>query len=127
MEKLDTGDIVRHVNCMEGYIVTSNYKSANTPHITAVRTVDITKPDEWIWFSKQLLRDKMTDRNITDILAHLHPLSKKDFPEDRPLENGNYLNTCCFCKCTFTGHKRRVQCKECFLSYLGNIVLVPEE
>lgn len=37
----------------------------------------------------------------------------KDFPEDRPHENGNYINMCAVCSSYFTGHKRRVCCKEC--------------
>lgn len=40
-------------------------------------------------------------------------MTTKDFLEDRNHENGNYLNTCWLCKGTFTGHKRRVLCKEC--------------
>jgi hypothetical protein len=38
---------------------------------------------------------------------------KKDFPEDFDHENGNYHNICCKCNEIFTGHKRRVFCKEC--------------
>lgn len=37
----------------------------------------------------------------------------KDFPEDAHLENGNYYNTCFYCKAFFIGYKRRVCCKEC--------------
>lgn len=36
-----------------------------------------------------------------------------DWPEDAALENGGYVNTCCHCGGTFTGHKRRVTCKKC--------------
>lgn len=40
-------------------------------------------------------------------------VSSRDFPEDRPYENGNYINQCLFCDKTFVGHKRRVCCKLC--------------
>lgn len=36
-----------------------------------------------------------------------------DWTEDFSHENGNYWNTCCVCEKTFTGHKRRVVCKNC--------------
>ncbi len=40
-------------------------------------------------------------------------LTPRDYPEDFPHENGNYLNKCCVCKNSFAGHKRRVVCKVC--------------
>lgn len=36
-----------------------------------------------------------------------------DWPEDFPLENGNYNNQCCECGRIFIGYKRRVVCKIC--------------
>jgi len=37
----------------------------------------------------------------------------KDWPEDFSHENGNYQCRCVGCGELFTGHKRRVVCKEC--------------
>lgn len=37
----------------------------------------------------------------------------KDWPEDFGLENGNYWHKCPACAEGFTGHKRRLKCKEC--------------
>lgn len=37
----------------------------------------------------------------------------KDWTEDAAHENGNYKNICLICKELFTGHKRRMICKEC--------------
>jgi len=42
-ELLGPGDIVRHRSGSRGYIVTANYGE----RVTAVRTVDLTNPDEW--------------------------------------------------------------------------------
>jgi hypothetical protein len=39
--------------------------------------------------------------------------ASRDWPEDFPHENGQYMNTCHVCKNTFIGHKRRVVCKVC--------------
>jgi hypothetical protein len=39
-----------------------------------------------------------------------------DWWEDRTHENGNYDNICNRCKCRFVGHKRRVLCRQCFMS-----------
>lgn len=41
--KLQPGDIVRHAESGESYMVTSNYGE----RVTAVRTVDLTNPHEW--------------------------------------------------------------------------------
>lgn len=46
--KLAPGDIVRAIGDDEGYVVTANYGG----RATAVRTMDITHPDEWILVSK---------------------------------------------------------------------------
>ena len=43
-EDLRIGDIVRNKASGEGYIITANYGN----RITAVRTVDIINPDEWL-------------------------------------------------------------------------------
>lgn len=37
----------------------------------------------------------------------------RDWIEDAGLENGNYYCRCYMCSHVFTGHKRRVVCKEC--------------
>lgn len=39
--------------------------------------------------------------------------TERDWPEDFPHENGNYVCRCVTCKQNFIGHKRRVQCKAC--------------
>lgn len=43
MRCLCPGDIIRHKGDSGGYIVTANYGD----RVTAVRTVDVTNPDEW--------------------------------------------------------------------------------
>lgn len=43
----------------------------------------------------------------------LHTYGPRDWREDSSHENGNYNCTCCLCKETFIGHKRRVVCKVC--------------
>lgn len=42
--QLKTGDIIRHKSSSEGYIVTAQYGG----RATAVRTVDVTHPNEWL-------------------------------------------------------------------------------
>ncbi len=37
----------------------------------------------------------------------------EDWPEDFYHDNGQYFNSCCVCRNTFTGHKRRWMCKLC--------------
>ncbi len=45
-------------------------------------------------------------------LSHLgHP--DRDWPEDFPHENGNYLRECLQCDLSFIGHKRRYVCRSC--------------
>ena len=39
--------------------------------------------------------------------------SPKNWIEDMPHENGNYINACKRCGAYFIGHKRRIICKEC--------------
>ena len=39
----------------------------------------------------------------------------KNWQEDFPHENGNYVNTCIECGSLFIGHKRRNVCKMCTL------------
>jgi hypothetical protein len=39
--------------------------------------------------------------------------TNKDYPEDRDLENGNYVRICVDCGSKFVGHKKRIQCKVC--------------
>ena len=49
IKNLKTGDILRHKLGLNGYVVTANYGD----RITAVRTVDITNPDEWDLIKKE--------------------------------------------------------------------------
>lgn len=44
---------------------------------------------------------------------------ERNWWQDACFENGNYLNTCCFCEKTFIGHKRRVVCRQCSESSKG--------
>jgi len=37
----------------------------------------------------------------------------RDYPEDRNIKDGNYLNRCTSCREFFTGHKTRLTCKLC--------------
>jgi hypothetical protein len=46
--KLQPGDIVRHVLGESSFIVTVNYGT----HVTAVRTADLTNPEEWLLIQK---------------------------------------------------------------------------
>lgn len=39
--------------------------------------------------------------------------NRRNWTEDFTHENGNYMNTCVYCKNEFKGHKRRVICKIC--------------
>ncbi len=42
--------------------------------------------------------------------------TKYDWPEDWPLENGNYSCRCLECWVIFIGHKRRQTCRACTFS-----------
>lgn len=55
----------------------------------------------------------MTDTQ-TPLFAPTH--SKHHWPEDFEHENGNYFCKCNTCDADFVGHKRRVQCKSCFVT-----------
>lgn len=44
---------------------------------------------------------------------HLGQPKPGDWPEDATNENGCYQNHCVGCGHTFTGHKRRIECKVC--------------
>ena len=52
----------------------------------------------------------------------MNTVCDRDWPEDFEHENGEYMNTCCECKNTFTGHKRRFICKACSTSQGGEAV-----
>lgn len=54
----------------------------------------------------------------------MNTVCDRDWPEDFEHENGEYMNTCCECKNTFTGHKRRFICKACSTSQGGEAVEV---
>jgi len=47
------------------------------------------------------------------VAAAVAKAGPRDWPEDYPHDNGQYLNTCCGCNHIFTGHKRRNECKIC--------------
>ena len=51
-KKLDTGDIVRHKASEIGYMVTGNFGD----RVTAIRTADITNPEEWEMVNKVVKR-----------------------------------------------------------------------
>lgn len=38
-----------------------------------------------------------------------------DWVEDWSDDNGQYMGTCCVCKATFIGHKRRPVCRQCHM------------
>lgn len=46
----------------------------------------------------------------------------RDWTEDFAHDNGMYMNTCCNCGETFTGHKRRYTCKLCVAAEIVNTV-----
>ena len=50
-----------------------------------------------------------TDYHFENLVKH----PEGNYPEDRLLENGNYLNKCIKCGHMFVGYKRRVICKTC--------------
>jgi hypothetical protein len=51
-----------------------------------------------------------TTAPISILIALARP---RDWSEDFAHENGQYMNHCHICHCTFFGHKRRVTCKSC--------------
>ena len=53
-KKLGVGDALMHVTGGHSVIVTGNYGD----HVTAVRTVDVTNPDEW-----RIIRKVHTDES----------------------------------------------------------------
>ncbi len=55
MKSLDVGDIIKHAGTGNScYVVTGNYGG----RVTAVKTVDVTNPSEWI------LRVKVEERSV---------------------------------------------------------------
>jgi len=54
-ENLQAGDIVRGKFSAESYIVTANFKG----RVTAVRTVDLTNPEEWELIQKATQPDSL--------------------------------------------------------------------
>lgn len=54
----------------------------------------------------------------------MNTVCDRDWTEDFEHENGEYMNTCCECKNTFTGHKRRFICKVCSTSQASDAVEV---
>jgi hypothetical protein len=53
LQQLQPGDIIRHVGHGEAYMVTGNYGE----RITAVRTIDVTNPIEWVLVGKASYTD----------------------------------------------------------------------
>jgi hypothetical protein len=54
--------------------------------------------------------------------------SPNSWPEDYPLENGNYISRCVQCQAGFVGHKRRHLCKVCSTANETRFnALTPEE
>lgn len=62
MAKLNVGDIVRHASGGDGYVVTNNSGS----RATAVRTVEITNPSEWVLVSKSECRQQQPTKALPD-------------------------------------------------------------
>ena len=56
------------------------------------------------------------DKNLIVQLMRARGLGtpERDWEEDFPLENGQYMNHCVYCNETFIGYKRRLVCKLCF-------------
>jgi len=54
LSALNPGDIVRHVNDAEAYIVVANYGS----HVTAIRATELTNPPEWDLIFKAELKPR---------------------------------------------------------------------
>jgi hypothetical protein len=61
-------------------------------------------------FEKIIEWTKLMNKIKTQILDLASP---KNWIEDYPHENGNYVNKCIQCGEFFLGHKRRVICREC--------------
>lgn len=58
---------------------------------------------------------EIEERETPKIETSMDDLTRQDrnWTEDYPHENGNYVNKCIECGGWFNGHKRRVQCKLC--------------
>ncbi len=60
---------------------------------------------------------KSLNEALHDLVRNMAELnnnsSGRDWSEDFKQENGNYQNTCSFCKCEFLGNKHRRICKLC--------------
>lgn len=52
-------------------------------------------------------------------MKHTGNITPKDWIEDFDHENGNYTCQCLSCASYFTGHKRRVTCKECAMTRMS--------
>ncbi len=64
-KELRPGDIVRHKLGTRAYIVTDNFRD----RVTAIRTVDLTNPDEWDIVVKNPVTVQVT-RSAVDYLVH---------------------------------------------------------
>jgi hypothetical protein len=62
----------------------------------------------WCW--PEDVNATPTTAPISILIALARP---RDWSEDFAHENGQYMNHCHICHCTFFGHKRRVTCKSC--------------
>lgn len=69
---------------------------------------------------RTLLNEKA---QLIEQIEAMRAASQRDWVEDFSHENGQYSCTCAHCKKPFIGHKRRVECKECFIELLYNRAL----
>lgn len=76
---------------------------AKTPELSEAKRKDL---------NELLKQHRLGIRDTPDIL-HKRDESDRDWKEDFSHENGNYMNTCMYCKLMFYGYKRRVVCKIC--------------
>lgn len=102
-----------------------------------LQQIDELQEDLSILFSIQKNKDK-TIRTLLNEKAQLieqieamRAASQRDWVEDFSHENGQYSCTCAHCEKPFIGHKRRVECKECFIERIAasetTAILVFEE
>lgn len=70
-------------------------------------------PDDFNSFTLAEAEAFKADGTWVEMGTLLHMPAIGDWPEDFGHENGNYWCICANCHANFTGHKRRVVCKEC--------------
>ena len=81
MYSLRTGDIVIGEFSGLAYVVTANYGN----RVTAVRTVDITNPDEWLLSSKTPKRKSINVylQTVDEAIAHADRILAKELEEKK--------------------------------------------